>query len=86
MRRVVLILGLIVGLFLSTTVRAAPPAWDALTESERVIVDAVAADLWAEAGGRVPYAVIGEAERMALREAAIERLGTDRTALSRRWV
>ena len=86
MRRAVLLLGLLCGLLLSTAVRAETPGWAALSAQERAIVDAVAEDLWAEAGGRVPYALIGEAERAALREAAIEALGTRKAARRRRWV
>ena len=87
MRRTVFVLGLACGLLLSTAALAGdPPAWSALTPGEQVLVDAVAADLWREAGGRVPYALIGEAEKAAVRAEAIERLGVRKEAVDRRWV
>ena len=82
-----MIAGLACGLLLSTTVRAAEaPAWALLSPTERVLVDAVAADLWREAGGRVPYARIGDAEKAAVRDAAMRRLGVRREKVARRWV
>ena len=87
LRRTILIAGLACGLLLSTTVRAADtPAWTLLSPTEQAVVDAVAADLWREAGGRVPYARIGEAEKAAVRDAAMRKLGVRRREVARRWV
>ena len=87
MRRTILLAGLACGLLLSTTCSAQDvPAWAALTPNERVIVDAVAADLWREAGGDVPFARIGEREKAAARAEAIRRLGVRKAEVERRWV
>ena len=87
MRRAILLAGLACGVLLSATVRASEAAdWSALTPGEQVLVEAVAADLWREAGGRVPYALIGETEKAAVRREAIRRLGARKAAVDRRWV
>ena len=62
-------------------------AWPGLPAEERVLVEAVAREVWAETGeARRHYDGLPEARKAALRGTAMRRLGLEPRDIARGWV
>ena len=62
-------------------------AWPGLPADEQAMIEAVAREVWAEAGGeRARYDRLPEARKAALRGTAMRRLGLEAEDLGRGWV
>ena len=62
-------------------------AWPGLPADERVLVDAVAREVWAETGeARSRYEGLPEARKAALRGTAMRRLGLEPRDIAKGWV
>ena len=62
-------------------------AWPGLPEGEREMIEAVAREVWAEAGGeRARYDGLPEPRKAALRDTAMRRLGLRQEDIAKGWV